>query len=69
MFKEVSVVQLREVLRRWLATGEGLRCVGTGAGVDRKTARRYIEAAESLGLGCRRCQKTGGAWSDSITPI
>jgi hypothetical protein len=32
MFKEVSAVQVGEVLRRWLATGEGLRCLGTGAG-------------------------------------
>jgi|SRR5579875_514106 len=50
MFKEVSVVQVREVLRRWLSGSEGLRRVADGAGVDRKTARRYVEAAESLGV-------------------
>ena len=44
MFREVSVVEIREVLRAWLA-GHGLRVVATQAGVDRKTARRYVEAA------------------------
>lgn len=50
MFKEVSVVQVREVLRRWLSGNDGLRRVADAAGVDRKTARRYVEAAESLGV-------------------
>jgi hypothetical protein len=38
MFREVSVVEIREILRAWLA-GHGLRVVATQAGVDRKTAR------------------------------
>jgi transposase len=49
MFREVSVVEVREVLRAWLA-GHGLRTVATQAGVDRKTARRYVEAAVAAGL-------------------
>ena len=49
MFREVSVVQVKELLRRWLATDDGLRRVSAGAGVDRKTARRYIDAAEAHG--------------------
>jgi transposase len=49
MFREVSVVEIREVLRAWLA-GHGLRVVATRAGVDRKTARRYVEAAVAAGL-------------------
>ena len=49
MFREVSVVEIREVLRAWLA-GHGLRRVATQAGVDRKTARRYVEAAVAAGL-------------------
>lgn len=49
MFREVSVVEIREVLRTWLA-GHGLRVVATQAGVDRKTARRYVEAAVAAGL-------------------
>ena len=35
MFREVSVVEIREVLRAWLAA-HGLRVVATQAGVDRK---------------------------------
>jgi len=49
-FREVSVIQVKEVLRRWLRGDEGLRSIAAGAGVDRKTARRYVEAAVELGL-------------------
>lgn len=48
-FREVSVVEIREVLRVWLE-GAGLRKVAERAGVDRKTARRYVAAAEAAGL-------------------
>ena len=48
-FREVTVVQIREALRRWLR-GEGERPIARGIGVDRKTARRYITAAVELGL-------------------
>lgn len=48
-FREVSVIEVREVLRAWLA-GAGLRKVAEQAGVDRKTARRYVEAATEAGL-------------------
>lgn len=48
-FREVSVVEIREVLRAWL-DGAGLRTVAARAGVDRKTARRYVEAAQAAGL-------------------
>jgi transposase len=50
-FREVSVVEVREVLRGWLG-GVGLRTVAGQAGVDRKTARRYVAAAEAAGV-CR----------------
>ena len=53
-FREVTVVQIREALRRWLR-GEGERTVAQGVGVDRKTARRYIAAAMELGV-----ERTGG---------
>jgi transposase len=49
VFREVSVVQIKEALRRWLK-GEGERPIAKGIGVDRKTARRYITAAIELGL-------------------
>lgn len=48
-FREVGVVEVREVLRGWLE-GAGLRRVAERAGVDRKTARRYVAAAEAEGL-------------------
>lgn len=48
-FREVRVVEVVEVLRAWLA-GAGLRTAAERAGVDRKTARRYVEAARAAGL-------------------
>jgi transposase len=48
-FREVAVTEIREVLRAWLS-GTGLRKVAEQAGVDRKTARRYVEAAVAAGL-------------------
>jgi DNA-binding IclR family transcriptional regulator len=48
-FRKVAVTEIREVLRAWLA-GAGLRKVAEQAGVDRKTARRYVQAAEEAGL-------------------
>jgi hypothetical protein len=48
-FREVGVHEIREVLRLWLR-GEGLRSVARLARVDRKTARRYVEAALACGL-------------------
>ena len=49
VFWEVDVVEVREVLRGWL-DGVGLRTVAARAGVDRKTARRYVQAAQEAGL-------------------
>ncbi len=48
-YREVRVFEVREVLRLWLR-GEGFRSVERLAGVDRKTVRRYVSAAEELGL-------------------
>jgi transposase len=48
-FREVAVTEIREVLRAWLS-GAGLRRVAEQAGVDRKTARRYVQAAADAGL-------------------
>jgi len=48
-FREVSVIEVREVLRAFLA-GQGQRTIAGFAGVDRKTVRRYIQVAQSLGL-------------------
>ncbi len=48
-FREVAVIEISEVLRCWLG-GAGLRTAAERAGVDRKTARRYVEAAVAGGL-------------------
>jgi hypothetical protein len=49
VFREVSVIEIREVLRAWLA-GKGLRKVAGQSGVDRKTARSYVNVALAAGL-------------------
>ena len=41
--------EVREVLRLWLA-GEGIRATERLVGFDRKTVRRYVDAAVGLGL-------------------
>lgn len=48
-YREVSVIEVREVLRVWLA-GHGVRRTAELAGVDRKTVRRYVQAAQAAGL-------------------
>ncbi len=48
-FREVSVVGVREILRLWLM-GHGLRAVARLAQTDRKTVRRYVDAAQGAGL-------------------
>lgn len=51
-FREVRVHEVREVLRHWVGTELGQRPIAERAGVDRKTARRCIDAAVELGV-CR----------------
>jgi hypothetical protein len=46
-FREVVVTEIREVLRAWRG---GAAAGGRQAGVDRKTARRYVAAAAEAGL-------------------
>src|SRR5436189_6021586 len=48
-FREVRVFEVREVLRLWVA-GEGIRATERLVGFDRKTVRRYVDAAIGLGL-------------------
>jgi transposase len=53
-FREVSVNEIREVLRVWLEVSglpaPGYRTIAAHCGVDRKTVRRYVEAAQAAGL-------------------
>jgi hypothetical protein len=48
-FREITVVQVKEALRRWMR-GEGERTFAKGVGVDRKTASRYVASAMCLGV-------------------
>lgn len=48
-YREIVVVEIHEILRRWLM-GDGYRRIADELSVDRKTVRRYVEAAQELGL-------------------
>lgn len=48
-FRELSVIEVREILGRW-QRGSGIRTVAAQLGADRKTVRRYVEAAKGRGL-------------------
>jgi transposase len=48
-FREVGVYEVREVLRLWLR-GEGVRSAAPLTQVDRKTVRRYVQAAVACGV-------------------
>ena len=48
-FREVSVFEVRELLRLWLQ-GKSLRSIGRLAGVHRQTVAAYVEAAQIAGL-------------------
>jgi transposase len=48
-YREVSVVEIKEVLRLWLS-GYGYRPAARMSGTDRKTVRRYAELAQELGV-------------------
>lgn len=48
-YRELHVVEIKEILRLW-ANGHGLRTVASRTGIDRKTVRRYVEAAQAAGL-------------------
>ena len=48
-FREVHVIEIKEVLRLWLR-GKGYRAIAETGPVDRKTVRRYVEAARKCGF-------------------
>jgi hypothetical protein len=48
-YREVGMVQVREILRRWLA-GDGLRAIARALGVDRKTVAEYVRLAHEAGV-------------------
>lgn len=48
-YREVGMIEVKEVLRQWLEGG-GKKTVARRVGVDPKTARSYIAVAEQCGL-------------------
>jgi transposase len=48
-FREVTMVEIREVVRQWLS-GKGIKTVARALAMDPKTVRRYVRAAESVGI-------------------
>ena len=48
-YRELGMVEVREVLRRWLG-GEGVRAIARGTGLDRKTIAAYVGAACAVGV-------------------
>jgi len=48
-FKEVSRVEVIEIMRRWQA-GDSVRRLANATGLSRKTVRKYTKAAEKCGL-------------------
>jgi transposase len=48
-YREVGLMQVVEVLRRWQAR-ESIRTIAQATGLARNSVRRYVRAAEELGL-------------------
>jgi transposase len=49
MFRELTMIDVKEVLRRWQMSQSGRR-IGRDTGADRKTVGRYVREAVALGL-------------------
>jgi DNA-binding CsgD family transcriptional regulator len=49
VYREVTRVEIKEVLRQWVG-GAGCKRIGARLGLDAKTVRRYVHAAQALGL-------------------
>ena len=50
-YRELNMIDVKELLRRW-AAGHSNRKIARETGADRATVRRYVEAAQLLGLEC-----------------
>ena len=49
VYREVTRVETKEVLRQWVG-GAGCKRIAVRVGLDVKTVRRYVHAAQALGL-------------------
>ena len=63
-YKEVSRVEIQEVIRRWQA-GNSQRSIATGTGLSRETVRRYLAAARGAGLA----QEGPGPTEDQLSVL
>ena|SRR5437764_10670550 len=59
MYREVTMIEITEVLRLW-RDGVPKKRIAARLGLDPKTVRRYITTAETTGLPC-----DGGAITDA----
>ena len=48
-YRELTMLDVREVLRRWQSQ-HSIKSIARESGIDRKTVRRYLAAAEALGI-------------------
>ena len=51
MYREVTMIEITEVLRLW-RDGVPKKRIAARLGLDPKTVRRYITTAETTGLPC-----------------
>ena len=49
VYKEVSRVEIEEIIRQWQA-GRGIREIARSTGISRNTIRKYLLTAQSYGL-------------------
>jgi transposase len=67
-YREVTMPELREVLRLWMA-GVGKKPIALQLGLDVKTVRRYVSAAEACGLTRGRQWLTDEQFAQVVTAL
>ncbi|HLK35741.1 MAG TPA: integrase core domain-containing protein [Polyangiaceae bacterium] len=65
-YREVEMIEVKEVLRRWRA-GEAKKAIARALGIDPRTVRRYVKAAEVAEGGPGTAD--GGRGEPSETPL
>ena len=48
-YRELGMVEVREIVRRWLAR-DSIRAIARATGMDRKTIAEYVRAAVAVGV-------------------
>lgn len=65
-YREVTMIEIKEVLRRWVS-GTPKKRIAVQLGLDPKTVRRYVEAAEHQGL--RREEGLSGLTDERVGAV